>query len=684
MITFLLSKKSTFHSSDAQKRTSKIGFPLVRSLYWSIKPIWSLGVLALLFATTTRLFGADEGSITFSNIDDGLNSYYRSQGKDNYYDNDDKGKFSVYCEEEEFDFEAIEEELDGDAADCGFLDFDENFPFPQNIAIDDEKKGIFIFSLIKQIDSLKLHAANLYQFDSSMLLEKIDYRLNIHYLAEGKSDYFSGIKSQNERPMPSSYQAQIIGKFSAYCKEKGYDEETIKEELQGVLEDCGFLDFDDDFPLPKSVLYKNQKTFIFGFLKEYLFPIAKECDRCTIGHKDLEPLMKTMETGCCSKKGLFNWDGIILSVRITEFKKINLVTGFLRFKKKCIRISRIDEELALLAADYKYEEKDKVKDKDKVEYKIEVSDHKLSEIVILLILEYWWCAEDFGKKDPENILEHPIILLNPEERSITLNTKNIEGLRNRATENRLYAFFISFPRNNFLQNCACIFADTREAKVEEKTKDEECEESPDPNSLDAENKETKAYQIRMVENIKSIAYNAIKYGDKSFLCKPIFMLWSSRHDSKKYTRGKYTLKTFDIETIFHIYLMNSSDILFPYNFIKKDRFLAKYLQIQWLFDAERSLMCLRKGFRYFKGSIEDIESSHTAFKIRKIVDLLINDRLDATVLREKFKTIMRRKYPELKLSKHNEHNLHLQCDIKKYNFIQRCLEEAIKDKGLDW
>ena len=96
-------------------------------------------------------------------IDKALGIYYYQQSRNDYFYDNGFGKFFSYCQNEGFDDEDIIEELsDGTAKDCGFLDFDNNFPFNTTNINDEESKYLEIFTVLQ--NCYKYGIANLNQF----------------------------------------------------------------------------------------------------------------------------------------------------------------------------------------------------------------------------------------------------------------------------------------------------------------------------------------------------------------------------------------------------------------------------------------------------------------------------------------------------------------------------------------
>eukprot|EP01083_Nonionella_stella_P084094 232696_1 len=98
----------------------------------------------------------------FERIDDALHRYYQSLGESNYII-DGTGKFLAFCDEEGFDVEDIDAELEN-VDNCGYLDFDDSFPFPPEFKGDDSSsKQQFMFDLLK-----KCHANPNITFESKL------------------------------------------------------------------------------------------------------------------------------------------------------------------------------------------------------------------------------------------------------------------------------------------------------------------------------------------------------------------------------------------------------------------------------------------------------------------------------------------------------------------------------------
>eukprot|EP01084_Bolivina_argentea_P204466 349182_1 len=93
---------------------------------------------------------------TFQKIDDALKRYYESLDKTNYFDVEDgdgeTGKFIAFCEDNGLEEDDLEDELVGEAKDCMYLEFDEEFPFqfPDKMKDkSDTEKQAEIFKILK-------------------------------------------------------------------------------------------------------------------------------------------------------------------------------------------------------------------------------------------------------------------------------------------------------------------------------------------------------------------------------------------------------------------------------------------------------------------------------------------------------------------------------------------------------
>lgn len=93
----------------------------------------------------------------FQKIDSALGDYYKALGEYDYFDNDGIGKFLRFCNEQEFDEKEIDEEL-SDIQNCGYIDFDSDFPFTAPIwQQNDSVKQKEIFKIIKHCHKFGYH-----------------------------------------------------------------------------------------------------------------------------------------------------------------------------------------------------------------------------------------------------------------------------------------------------------------------------------------------------------------------------------------------------------------------------------------------------------------------------------------------------------------------------------------------
>eukprot|EP01084_Bolivina_argentea_P046573 85773_1 len=65
----------------------------------------------------------------FKRIDHGLRLYYEMMGRTDYKNDNGIGKFMEYVEENDLQEDEIDEEFNGEAENCTYTDFDDNFPF---------------------------------------------------------------------------------------------------------------------------------------------------------------------------------------------------------------------------------------------------------------------------------------------------------------------------------------------------------------------------------------------------------------------------------------------------------------------------------------------------------------------------------------------------------------------------
>eukprot|EP01084_Bolivina_argentea_P183223 316204_1 len=87
--------------------------------------------------------------VLLKQIDDALGRYYARLHKDGYFNDHGEGKFLEYCEANGFDNDdVISEEIHQDVEENMLLDFDENFPFPENQQ--PENKSQQIWNILKK------------------------------------------------------------------------------------------------------------------------------------------------------------------------------------------------------------------------------------------------------------------------------------------------------------------------------------------------------------------------------------------------------------------------------------------------------------------------------------------------------------------------------------------------------
>eukprot|EP01084_Bolivina_argentea_P290950 499948_1 len=83
---------------------------------------------------------SDDELGVFKKLDDALKLYYENVGRTDYVNNDGIGKFLQFATDNGLEEDDIDDELGEfvDAADCIYIDFDDDFPFESNF--DDENK----------------------------------------------------------------------------------------------------------------------------------------------------------------------------------------------------------------------------------------------------------------------------------------------------------------------------------------------------------------------------------------------------------------------------------------------------------------------------------------------------------------------------------------------------------------
>eukprot|EP01084_Bolivina_argentea_P072964 132432_1 len=77
------------------------------------------------------------------------------------------------------------------------------------------------------------------------LIERIDKALHLYYKHYQRSDYIS---SENNN-----------GKFQIFCEENGFEDDDVETELQALPDECMLVEFDDTFPLLRSIINPKEK-----------------------------------------------------------------------------------------------------------------------------------------------------------------------------------------------------------------------------------------------------------------------------------------------------------------------------------------------------------------------------------------------------------------------------------------
>ena len=217
---------------------------------------------------------------TFAEIDQAIGDYYSQKGRDDYFNESNKGKFLQLMETNECDEDDIADEIGDDAvsADCGYLDFDEEFPFTAD-AVNNDQRRSEIFHLLQQIyknrraPSLTMEPN---QVPNLLMPNSISDATNIPNLVMPNSNSDATIASiETIKRARSLYQTtphvQIMdeaigkyytaqqrsdyldsngrGKFMIFCIENAIDD--LESEFDDV-NDCMVLEFDPDFPIEKG------------------------------------------------------------------------------------------------------------------------------------------------------------------------------------------------------------------------------------------------------------------------------------------------------------------------------------------------------------------------------------------------------------------------------------------------
>eukprot|EP01084_Bolivina_argentea_P033856 62603_1 len=101
-------------------------------------------------------------TLCFSRIDHGLSEYYQSLGRTDYFNQNGIGKFSEFIQENGFENEDVDEEFHLDLNDCCLIEFDDNFPFDDQLKHKDQQtKDEFVFKLLIQYyNGQRMHMHN--------------------------------------------------------------------------------------------------------------------------------------------------------------------------------------------------------------------------------------------------------------------------------------------------------------------------------------------------------------------------------------------------------------------------------------------------------------------------------------------------------------------------------------------
>eukprot|EP01084_Bolivina_argentea_P144613 253677_1 len=90
-----------------------------------------------------------------------------------------------------------------------------------------------------------------------MSIENICNAVGVYYQWMSRNDY---------------YDADNKGKFSKWCENEGYEDDALEDELQDDNEDdCGLLDFDDNFPFPLGHLNEQNRNKIKFSILNYCY-----------------------------------------------------------------------------------------------------------------------------------------------------------------------------------------------------------------------------------------------------------------------------------------------------------------------------------------------------------------------------------------------------------------------------
>eukprot|EP01083_Nonionella_stella_P225976 802958_1 len=173
----------------------------------------------------------------FEKIDQHLAEYYQNLKQNDYLNREGQGKFLQFVIEDELNEEDIEDELN-DYDNCGYLEFDSNFPFPPELHhITEEQKRQQIFQILKSFYT-KITSPNSQQSKPEI---KNDYKdanydndPNITVFSKALDILCDEIKSVLFQKMNKEITIITIKEFKKVVIEQAY--ETIGDVKEDILD----------------------------------------------------------------------------------------------------------------------------------------------------------------------------------------------------------------------------------------------------------------------------------------------------------------------------------------------------------------------------------------------------------------------------------------------------------------
>ncbi len=259
--------------------------------------------------------GAQSNKSGFQKIDNALGKYYESKEREDYFDISKVGKFMKYVEEQGFDEDDLNDELDdANMEDCGYLDFDENFPYTnENLKTSQKREELFTFlkqahkndenipipdeDKIKEIESApeKLIIRNnnnnlngnehIFCQEQKEEKEEEEEKSMVSKVDTDKAEsiinkVINGVKNKNkiqqiDELLKVYYELNHkhdyldengIGRFKSYCDDNGFDDDSLLDEFSDA-DDCMLTGFDDTFTCPDGT--EKESLYLFNLLKDF-------------------------------------------------------------------------------------------------------------------------------------------------------------------------------------------------------------------------------------------------------------------------------------------------------------------------------------------------------------------------------------------------------------------------------